>query len=700
MNKGIVAIALSVMSFAGLFYVMSLSKGIGSMEKKNLKTIESVCGLFPQTIADVQAYATQSIHDANRALETVQSLEASTRTFDNTARAVDILQHQFSVVQSAIAVLEQVHPDEAFRKICHEQVEKLSAFAVDAFANKKLYQAFKEYVEGNAIKEALNDVQRYYLSEVMRDFKRQGLHLPDEKFKAVQSLKKEVIKVALAFEENISTDVSAVHIAEKSLAGCDTTFIANLERDEQGNVVLRCDYPTVMEVREHCTCEETRKQLSRAFNNRAYPANMTLLDTVIALRDELAKQLGFASYAALELDAEMVQTPARAETFIKDLAAKARVKMDQEFAALKADLPAGVTLDSKGRFKPWDLDFIKTYYKKKYLDIDEHMLGAYFPVEHTLQCVFDIYQRFLSLNFKIVKPSWLWHEDVQLIEVRERESGVVRGYVFLDLYPRLNKYSHACHWGVSTSLRTQVLHEREVTPSVAVVIANFPKKTKDRPALLKHRDVETFFHEFGHAMHYVLGGTELASLSGTAVKLDFVEVPSQIFEEWMFDKQLLKELSHHYQTGKPLPDDVIDRMLALQKFDSGWFVVRQCVLSLMSLEFYKSGAKKDTDALNQQLTETYLPHVMFDPHTHMQTSFGHLTGYGARYYSYMWSKVFALDLFSVVKQQGLVNPAAGKVFVEKILSKGGSVDPNILLEDYLGRKPSQQAFLEFIGAKA
>ncbi len=672
-----------------------------SMFKNKVTTADDVIKYFPKTEKEVAEYGAHAIARAQQDLDKVLMCAPEKRTFDNTARAIDIIIGQFSSIKDTMFVLEMVSPIEAIRKACHKEVLKLNAFAVDTFASKKVYQAFKDYAHGNAVHEKLNDEQRYFIDETMRDFKRQGLSLPDDQYEEIQKIRKELTALLMTFEENIATDKSMIKVTLNDLAGCDDHFVRSLECDTTGHCVIGCDYPTYYEVMENCSVEETRKRLYMAFGNRAYPANMEVLNAIIAKRDTLAQKLGFESYAALDLDSVMAKTPQRAEQFIYELATRAHIKMDQELAIFKKNLPEGVSLDEQGRFKPWDLAYVKNNYKKKHFNIDQHRIAEYFPVEQTLQGVFDIYQRFLNLKFTLLKPSWSWNDEVRLIEVRQKHDNRLRGYVFIDLYPRADKYSHACHCGMLQTSKTYKQDGSiEYSPSAAIVIANFPRGTKERPALLKHLDVETFFHEFGHAMHFVLGSTEMISFAGTAVKTDFVEVPSQIFEEWMFDKQLLMGLSKHYKTGEPLPENLINTMIELKKFDSGWFVVRQCMLSLVSLEFYKQGATKDTSAITRMLAEKLTPEVRFVPDVHMQASFGHLTEYGAKYYSYMWAKVYALDLFYVLKDQGLVNPQAGKVFVDKILAKGGSVDPNLLLHDYLGREPNQDAFFKDLGILA
>lgn len=701
LRKGLWVVPVTVFVSCGSYELgskLTLEEFCTMFEKKIVSS-DDIYKFFPKSAAEVHSCADFAIKRAQRDLDILIAFSDEQRTFDNTPKALDCLQGKFSSIMSPISALEMVSPDAAIRTACHEAVIKLNTFAVDAFSNKNLYYAFKAYVEGNATTtQTLNEEQKYYLQETMRDFMRAGLDLPDAELEMVKKLKKELAELALNFEKNISTDKSSMTATKAELAGCSDAFLQGLKQDEQGNYTVGCDYPTYFEVREHCTVALTRKKLYFLFQNRACPQNVRLLEDIIAKRDELAKRLGFASYAALDIDDQMAQTVECAETFIQNLAAKAQKKASYEIEEFKNNLPAEISLDGQKRFNSWDLEYVKNCYKKKYFAIDERIIAEYFPVEKALQGVFDIYQKFLSLEFMLIKPTWVWHDDVQLIEIHEKASKKLRGYIFLDLYPRDDKFSHACHCDITQTVQKKNADGSvEKTPSVAIVIANFPKATKDRPALLKHADVETFFHEFGHAMHALLGSTEMVSFAGTNVKRDFVEMPSQIFEEWLFDKPLLKSVSGHYQTGAPLTDELIDKIIALKRFGSGLFVTRQCFYALLSLECYKEGAHKKTDEIVRDLAQTYMPYVRHESDTHVQASFGHLMGYGAKYYGYMWSKVFALDLFYMLKKQGLLNPVAGKIFIDKILAQGGSVDPNVLLIEYLGRAPNQDAFFDDLG---
>jgi len=700
-GKNIVVIIASIMLFgcggvAQHKTCMNAEEYRAMFEKK--RSIDDFMKVYPRTVDEVKNLQKLCTNDAQQGLDLLLKIDAENRSFENTARALDVIQEHFSTMTSALHSLEMVSPEEAIRNACHEAVIELQKFAVDAFgSNVALYKAFKAYVDGNAKKEKLNNEETYFLEESMRDFKREGLHLPEDKLEEVKKVKKELAELTMAYETNIAQDQSFIAVPEHDLAGVDRDMVENLKRDDQGNCKVTCDYPTYNEVIENCTVEQTRKKLYFAFQNRAYPQNIEVLHNVIAKRDELAKKLGFESFAALDIDAAMAENPKTSEKFVDNLIGFAQKKSKKELLDFSHDLPTGVSLDKHGKFNPWDLSYIKNSYKKKHFSYDERMVAEHFEASKTIQGLFDIYQKFLGLKFNLVKPAWAWHEDVQVIQVFDSKTNDLRGYIVLDLYPRANKYSHACCYPIVHTVKQNNNGVITKTPSFSLVIANFPKATKNKPALLKHGDVTTFFHEFGHAMHGLLGSTEMNGFSGTSVKTDFVEMPSQMFEEWMYDKQMLKQVSAHYKTGKPLDDKTIDTLSELKKFDSGYFVLRQCWLSLLSLNYYKAGAHKDTNAITKALAEKLFLTVRFEPDTHYQAAFGHLMGYGAKYYSYMWAKVFALDIFEKINREGLLNPEAGRAFAQQVLGKGGSVAPDKILRDFLGREPNQQAFLRNLG---
>lgn len=659
-----------------------------------LKTSADLSSLFPQSVTEIQERTQAALSDAKERLAAIIAIPAEQRTYQNTMYAFDQLCgfSSVAIAHSLAELTSMVYPEEAMRDAGREASKQISAFYVDEITNNKtLYEAIKSYA--NTTQESLSDEQRFYITETIADFKRGGLDLPDDKRAIVAGLQKELSDLSIAFEMNISADNKSVAVSQEQLAGLDADFIASLKKTDDGLYLLTTDYPTFFQVMENCTVEDTRKQLFRAFENRAYPANESVLKTMIAKRDQLAHELGFKSFAHLSLDDQMVKNPEKAESFLHELVQRSSIKEQQEFEKLTAVLPESVTLTAEGKLKPWDIYYVSAQYKKKNFNLDERVIAEYFPMEKTVQQLFRIYEEFMGLSFVIKPGQNLWHEDVQVIEAYDATTKKLLGYILLDLYPRANKYTHACHGNVIPAV---TLADGSQPYVASLVIANFPKSTTTKPSLLKRSDVTTFFHEFGHALHGLLGRTKTASFSGTRVKTDFVELPSQMLEEWMMEKDVLKQVSSHYLTGEPLSDELINKIVGLKHFDTGAFLQRQGYLAFISLEYYKAGADKDLATIIRDLSLRIRPNVAYDDTTHKYASFGHLTGYGPKYYGYMWSKVYAMDLFEVIREHGF-SPEIGKKYVTEILSKGGSKDPMDLLVAFLGREPQQDAFFKDLG---
>lgn len=665
--------------------------------EKDITSFADVAVLFPKTVDEVKRYIDFALKNSQKDLDQLLSVPKELRTYDNTVRAFDGIRKNIVIVQDIISTLEMVHPQKDMRDACHDGSLKMQHYSVDAYLKKELYQAFKDYEAGSLNKEKLSDEARYFFAEAIRDFERDGLHLSQDKLEEVKRIKKEIAEITLNFEANIAKDKSFIAVEKPELDGVNPSFIQALKKDAAGKYIVRCDKPSYIEVMDHCACEPTRKKLFFAYYNRAYPHNEKLLMQLVEKRRDLSQSLGFADFASLNIDDTMAKSPERVEAFLLDLHGRSTKKVHDEITMLSQDLPDGIKLDDNGRFDAWSLSYVKNYYKKKYLKIDEHEIAEYFPVEKALAGVFDVYQAFLGVKFTITKPAWAWHDEVRLIQVNDTLGGKLLGYLFLDLHPRDDKYSHACMGGFVPTVKK--LSTGDKTPSVAIIIANFPHSTKNKPSLLKQDDVSTFFHEFGHAMHNLLGSTELAVFSGSAVKSDFVETPSQMFEEWLYDPVVLKKVSSHYKTGQPLPGDLINKMLKLKQFDSGMFVMRQVSIALYALRLHKGNSLHHPGALWNEIMDKYSPFVRNEPETHFHASFGHIASdrYAAKYYNYLWAKVFALDVFYKVKEKGLLSAEAGRELIDKMLGMGGSVDPNILLKDYLGREPNSDAFLKDLG---
>lgn len=699
MNKLILIIFVLIL--AGLTVSIGLCQKEHKMKELDgvvyVEDINDIKGLLPNSAAQINQQTEYILARAKKDLDTILAIPNEQRTFANTIQAFDTLTSlsPLDVKNNIFQMVEMTNQDEAVRNAAHDGILKIQSFAVDNIsANRALYNAVKWYADHKASQENLTDEQQYYLKELVEGFERAGLHLPDERLEQVKKLKKELGQLALEFEKNIAEDKSTIVVDKEGLAGLSDDFIEQLKRTQDGKYILGVDYPTFTNVMENCSVEDTRKQLAIAFANRAYPVNEKILNKIVQLRDELAQLLGFENYAQLDINDQMVKSPERAREFIEDLWERSLPKEKQEYQDMVKELPDSVTLREDGKLKPWDISYLKTWYKKKNFNIDEREISEYFPMESTIQGLLDIYRQFLSVEFEEVPVSGVWHDDVKLIAVYTKDKSTLLGYLFLDLYPRPNKYSHACHISL---VPAHIMPDGKRLPAVSAVLANFPKATSGKPSLLMRNDVKTFFHEFGHALHALFGATRMGGFAGTSVKRDFVELPSQMLEEWLNDKEMLQKVAKHYKTGEPLSDEVIDKIIALKNYDTGGLIQIQAAYALFALDLFDTGAEKNPYEIVQKLQLRMRPHVDFNKDSHFYCNFGHLTGYGAKYYGYLWSRVLALDLFEEIKKQGLLNPEIGKRYVDEIISKGGSVDPNILLKNFLGREPSNAAFLKDMG---
>lgn len=660
-----------------------------------ISSISDIPKIFARDVSDMQARVDISIEIAKKNIEKIVSLEAGQRTFENTVRALDRIMSmsELAITARELSTLKLTSEDKDIREAAQSNLLKITSFILENIShNKSLYKAFKDYIEENAKKETLSDQEQYFIQDVMDDFKRSGLELPDDQLKRINELGKEIAELSLRFGANISNDNRTISVAEAGLEGLEADFIRNLKKTDTGHYILGIDYPTYCHVMQHCNVEQTRKSLYEAYANRAYPANDQIILDMLNKRDKLSQLLGFKNFAEFEIAKTMAKTPTRVVTFLHDLVSKAEKIQLKEFERLTKELPSGVTLTSSGKLKPWDVLYLDSWYEKKYFNLDELLVSEYFPMEKTIDGLIDIYAQFFGIEFVKTPISGLWHKDVQMLSVKDKSDNKILGYLLMDLYPRPNKYTHACQ-------ETIIPAVRDGGPALAIIVTNFPPSTKEKPSLLRRNDVSTFFHEFGHALHAILGRTPLGSMSGTSVKLDFAELPSQMFEMWLFDKDILAKVSCHYKTGQSMPSEMIDTIIALKNVSAGRFITRQSFYSLLSLG-YHSGPCTNAAAFMRATYDTVPSVVEYYNDNHSYASFGHLTEYGSQYYCYLWSKVLAIDVFYQVKQEGLLNREAGHRLVKDILSYGGSKDPEILIKNYLGREPNSDAFLKDIGFSA
>jgi thimet oligopeptidase len=648
---------------------------------------------FNLTDAQIIERTAQTIERANKALNDIIAIPNDLKNFDNTLRALDRSTRELWAWPCAIAAQKYTHPDKSRRELADQQLIELSTWESKSFGNNKpLFEAC-EQAERNIDRSTLNAEQLYFLDEKMKGFRRAGLNLDEQTRNQLEQIRNELSKLGLQFNRNITEDQPTFTATAQELESMDAGFLEQLTKTDDGNYTLNVDRSVLFPILQHCKDANVRKKMWHASANKAYPQNIDVLHKIMAKRDELAHLLGYNSFTALNLEEKMAHNPETVQSFLDDTLHYAIKKANTEIAKIIADCPESVTISENGKLMPWDRLFIGQELKKREYNVDEMAMREYFPLEHTIEKLLNIYEQFLDIKLTQVACPKLWSDDLRIFEVRNNDDSKLRGHIILDPFPRLGKYGHACHLGMSPSLRT----DDSFIPSIALVITNFPKPTASQPTRLTPLAASTFFHEFGHALHSVLGSTEFVGFAGTNVKHDFVELPSQMLEEWLLDPEILKMISQHYQTKEPMTDAMINNFIASQTIDTGIHTSRQICLGNISLKMYLEGADKDLQALYEQESARARPQFESVADDHMIASFGHLVGYSSGYYGYLWSKVYALDMFEKIKSVGLLNPEIGRKYRDEVIGKGGSVDPMVLIENFLGRKPNSKAFFKSQG---
>lgn len=657
-----------------------------------IQSSEEIVALFPKNPEEISKLTAETLDSGQVALNQIRLGIQHKKPFDQTLKNFDALIGYLNMQNATLQSSFLLSPDEQMRKVAIESQLEIQRFLSQIFENeKKIYQSFKKNYP--LFNRNFNESSYYLMKLILQEFELAGQNLSQEKKLKLSKLNEELVKLSTQFEENIQTDNRHFFTPKESLQGVHSSVLQNLGPNEKGEYKIGCDYPTVFSVMANCHDDRTRKQLYSNFNNRAFPDNITILEQIIEKRDQTAKLLGYKSYAHLSLSKEMAKEPKIVSAFLKTLWNKSAPKVQKEFQALSINLPQGVHLTNQGKLNSWDKMYSWMYYKKKHYNIDDQQIAEFFPLESTLTGLISIYEQFFAIQIEQKPIKGLWDPNIKLLQISETDGGLI-GYIILDLFPRENKFNHACDL---PGIVPPLVQNGIANPGLELVIANFTKPTKEDPSLLQHREVTTFFHEFGHALHSLFSKHEYVTFAGLGspfMKYDFVELPSQMLEEWMWQPEILKQISSHYKTKKPLSDSQIQKLVYSKNMESGFQIQQQVYYSFLALNFFSEGAKKNISEISADLYQHLCPHFNEDKSSRHYLSFGHLTGYGPRYYGYLWSKVFALDIFEQIKSKGLLNPSAGLAYRKIILEKGASEDPNKLLYDFLGREPNQEAFIK------
>lgn len=617
------------------------------------------------------------------------------RTFDNTVGAFDDLSTRLDTETSMFMFMQNVSTNAAEREAARAAEVAVGNWGIEVGKNEQLYKAIKAYAD---TKPALQGEQKRLLEFTLRDYRRAGMDLPADQREHLKQVEMELNKLGIQFGQNIDEDATTVPFLLSELKGVPKDVI-DRQTMSNGVVLFGLDSPSYGPLMDYCVNEDTRHKAWTLYRRRGGSKNVDILEQLLKLRAEEAHILGYKNTVDYQVETRMAKNSETIAKFYSDLEPIVKKKAEVDLAELVA-LKRKLTKNPKAEFNPWDYAFHKNYLLKQKYAVDSEKVSEYFPMERVVDGLLQVAQNLFSIQLKDVTAQAsslglpVWHPDVKLYEVSDKTTHELLGHIFTDLYPRADKFSHAACWGLRPR---KVWSDGTVQKPVAALVCNFTKPTADKPSLLPHDEVETFFHEFGHGLHQLFTETTYGRFSGTAVARDFVEAPSQMLENWVWDASVLKLFAKHYKTGEPIPDKLVEGMKKARTLGSGIETQGQLYLGEMDQAFHTvpDGVVDTTKVANEVYERTTVYHPV--PGTMFQASFGHLVGYEGAYYGYLWSLVYAQDMFTLFEDKGVLSPEAGMHYRKKILARGGSMDETEMLRDYLGREPKTDAFYRHLG---
>ncbi|NOY17288.1 MAG: Zn-dependent oligopeptidase [Gammaproteobacteria bacterium] len=653
--------------------------------------------VWEKTPTEIDTSVSAAIEKGDKQLDAIATLSAEESNFANTIAALDDAFYQGLNVNDRIDVIRETSQKKAMRDKALEASKKIQAWYVAAGFREDVYKTVVAYA---ATRPRLRGEDAMLLKETLRDYRRNGMALPKEKRQQLKELKTELNNMSLEFAANITEAKVAVEFTAEELAGMPEDFLNNKElKTDKGTYKVKANvnwqYIAVM---QNASNEETRKKLVTVRSNRAKKKNIPLFTKILKTRAQIATLLGYDNWADYRIETKMAKTAKTAFDFEQRLVQGLQPKFDDEMVLLQK-LKADETGNPDAKIMLWDMRYYKNILKKTRYQVDTSKLKVFFELDNVLNGMFGIFEEIFGLKIEAVEPGYKWVDDLRLYAIIDSASGDPLGLIYMDLYPREDKYGHFAQFGVTTG---KLLNDGFYQRPVVALIVNFPPATEDRPSLLKHSDVETLFHEFGHALHSVLTQAKYASFSGTSVPRDFVEAPSQMLENWVWDKSVLDRFAVDYRDpSKKIPEDTLDRMEQARFATIATWYRRQLSFGMLDLKLHMSSDEKDFDNFvkvsNDIMSKVYLAPPK---DTAFVASFGHLAGgYDAGYYGYAWAEAISADMVSVFKKSpgGLMDKDVGKRLRDEIYAKGGSREIDESINAFLGRKRSLDPFFEYIG---
>ena len=641
---------------------------------------------FSYTLEQVKALSGTVIRELEEKLGVLVNIPGPQRNFRNTMLAFERAASDFGEAVQIPILLAYVSDNADLRAAGQELELKISQYSVDLFTREDVFGALNEYAGKG---EKLDEVDARLLEKTLLDFKRNGLGLEPRKKNKVKKLMKELIGLELQFSKNLREVNDALEVTEAELKGLPEDYKARLKKTEQGGYLITMNTPDYVPFMDSAEDGDARRRLEHKVNNRCVPVNIELMEKAIALRRNIAKLLGYPTYADYVLADRMAKNSETVFSFMERTQAKLKKKGRKELRA-RLKLKGG----EDKVLRAWEWRYYNNLLKKTKYSIDHEKIKEYFPVETVVKGMFEVFGEVFGARFEPA-PLNTWHKDVRAYEVKNLD-GSVAAYFYFDLFPREGKYKHAACFGLRHG---RELEDGSYELPAAAIVSNFPPPSGDAQPLLKFDDVVTLFHEFGHVTHNIFTKAKYGKFSGTSVSRDFVEVPSKMLENWAYDPAVLRRISGHYKNpSEKLPEALIKKLIDARNMDSGLVYLRQIFFSLLDMRYHTARGKVDTTKVYDKLMKK-ISLIPLSPDCHPQANFGHLMGgYEAGYYSYLWSEVIAQDLFGAFEAAGVMDPETGKKYRELILAPGRSYDEAGQVEKFLGRPAGEDAFLKSIDA--
>ncbi|MEY8847706.1 M3 family metallopeptidase [Psychroserpens sp. XS_ASV72] len=640
------------------------------------------------TGASIADYVNFEIERSTAIIDAIK--QESTPTLENTFLPFDAVSNKLNQANSNAFMLYWTSTDSVTRAKGIEYSKKLDSLNTVISSDKDLFKQFETFAASEDYSK-LNDRRKRFVDDIIDGFKLSGVNLDNEKLKEYKALMADISDLTSQYSTNMNTADAVLTLDEKGAKGLPESFKETYKSDD-GSYKIPAMPSTRGPVMQNATSSETRKQYQMLYSNRGADKNIDILKQLVEKRYQLGKLMGYDTYAEYNLVPKMAKNPETVWKFINDLVAESKDKAIQDIAVLKSARKSFDNIAEDQPLNAWDISYYKNQILKTQYNVDHEKIREYLPMESCLEGLFALYQELLDLEFREIENASVWHEDVQAYEVFD--NGTLKGRFYLDLFPRPNKES----WFYAVPLSPGKQMENGYEVPVSMLLGNFTKGTEELPSMITHGELSTLFHEFGHIMDKMAYEGEYSLQSDT--KRDFVEAMSQIFENWIWDYDILSSFAKHYETGEVLPKELFDNMVNAKNVSSGLSAqgsLRSCIYDMNLYDKYNPSKPLDTDQLWRDIDQQLGVMDWYIEGTHPQACWIHINTHPVYYYGYLWSEVYAQDMFTVFEKNGLRDQATGVKYRKLILANGSQRPVDEVVEEFLGRPMNNKAYIKSLG---